>query len=299
MINIKNLSVSKNKRLLLKNINLEIKEGERWYIHGRTEGEILFSVLSGLSNRFTGTVSSIGHDPCQRETAYYRKCIFIPSFFPVIQLPCRAYIKHFKTMYPDCNVKEVTANAEEMGIDLKKSIHKLKFNERKLFLLLLHLFRNWKVLIVQDFFHGFPSRDKCCIHNLLKRLTGENRSVIFTGGRLYDHRDMISHIAVFSQGLLNAALSCKLLSKKLDVIYVKSRRYIQENFLYSDRATGGWKVLRKNTDALPSPPDFGLIESWLNSTNDFDVSILSENTISEEGAKEENLSIKEGDGAHE
>lgn len=282
LIVLKNLSFSRNKRLLLKNVNFSLDEGQKWFFFGKQEAEILFSLLSGHIRDYSGQISSMDMVPAERLPKYYRKICFIPSYFPQISLSCRSYIKHYRNFYPEADIRKIDSMLDCLDINPLENIKKLSFSKRKLFHIILGLSRDPSLIMIQDLYHGLAGQARCDIHNLINNSKTENKCIIYFGGQLSDFRDMINNLASFSNGVLNGFLSLESLGKKFRVLQAKSRRYSGKSAFGSLRLTKGWKLLYENGTGNICPPDFDLLRGWLEKDDDLEKFFQQQSLIEEQ-----------------
>lgn len=290
LVVLKNLSLSRNKRLLLKNVNFSLEEGQKWFLYGTNEAEIIFSLLSGLIRDYSGQISCLDMVPADRSPQYYRQVCFVPSYFPRTAISTGSYISHYRKFYPETDTGRIGKMLDYLNISRDDNIKKLSFSKRKLFHIILGLSRDPSIIMIQDLYQGLAGQDRCDIHNLIRNCRTENKCIIYFGGKLSDFRDMADNIAAFSNGVMNGYISLADLARKFQVMQTKSRRYSEKAVLSSIRLTRGWKVLYENHDSRISPPDFDLIRDWLDKNDDPEKYFLAENIT--EGREEEEKTEK-------
>ncbi|MBN1647201.1 MAG: hypothetical protein JW874_04140 [Spirochaetales bacterium] len=268
VIQLKNLSVGRKKKLLLKNINLELSAGQRWYLYGNEEAGTVFNLLSGLVRDYSGSVHVLEFIPANRSPDYYRSSSFVPSYFPVYAISARLYIQHYRKIYPGLDSEMVDYWLGVFGIDQDQNIRKLLFSRRKIFHIILALARRPAFIMIQDLFHGIPDRDRCIVHNLFRRTIGGEQCLVLFGGRLTDYSDMINRLAFFSSGMHLKNYSPAELAREFTVMHIRSRKYLDHTPLAAIRMIRGWKILDNNTDHKPCPPDFELLASYFSEARD-------------------------------
>ena len=268
VVELKNLSVGRKKRLLLKNINIRLTAGQKWFLYGDGEAVTLYHLLSGLIRDYSGNVHINEYIPARREPDFYRQCCFIPSYFPILKVSCEVYIRHYLTMYPRLDRNILESELRAFGIDPSDNMQKLSFSKRKIFHLLLALSRRPEFLMIKELFHGLSESDRCPVHNLLREYVGSGQCLVHFGGKLSDYRDLIDNVAVFYNGTLLRSYSLAELSGNYCVFHVRSRRFLDHNPLHAVRMVRGWKVLDENPGGMTCPPDFDLLSAYFQEAGD-------------------------------
>ena len=272
MIEFKNVSLSLNKKLALKNLSWTINDGERWFVYGRREAEILASLLFGYLRNYAGQVNSFGFSPREGKSLYYKQVCFIPPYFPLTRMKGYQYLRCCRKIYPSLDIKKTGETLKALGIDENKSLRKLPPNKRKLFHIAAGLGRSPKLAVFQNLFHGLGGGDRRDIHNLLLNSENDKTKMVFYEGKLGDYRDIADNLAIFSQGILTGVCTTEEISRNLEIGFAKSRRFIKAKEFSVERLVAGWKTLSVKSSSSITPPDFGILEIWLNEGKEIPVS---------------------------
>lgn len=195
LIELKDLSYSRNKRNILQNVNFKIEEGERIVVLGENgSGKTTFlNVLVG--DIFPDKGECIRTIDQKRMGVVYDKfsMLLMLKVKEIIHLFCVAYSVDYKLFIYDYY------DIFKLSSIMENYILNLSMGERRRVSILLSLVHNPSLIILDE---PFSSVDPTIIDDLLKAIYGKNRAVVYTTHDWSSDSVKDSHVYMMYEGLM-------------------------------------------------------------------------------------------------
>lgn len=198
MIEIKNVSKKFNDQLVLDNINLSIKDGEKLLFVGQNGAgkSSLMRVILGEYIPTSGSVNINGFDAFKDRQNALKSVTFVPQTPPPLKLNLDELI-FFAKHSANVNVNTINRLCEWLEFDLKanfkKPFYKLSGGMKQKFLIALAFSRNAKTMIFDEPTANLDPSARTQFRVLLDEFSKE-KTLVFISHRLDDVNGLVKRI---------------------------------------------------------------------------------------------------------
>ncbi|MFI3252686.1 MAG: ATP-binding cassette domain-containing protein [bacterium] len=238
-----------DKKASIKNVNVELKEGESTVIVGTNleQKTLLLKVMSGIYQPDEGNVNFNGAQLKLMDKTFF----YVPSepgykeFSDVRQL-----FKHY-TLYYDNFDKDLTKVMNSVQISMNDLLETLCFSKIKLVYLIIALYSNSKYIFLDNILANVTQEVKEHMLRIMKKNRLKNQGLIFTAKDLEGLDGIIQNVMIVKDNvniypttILNQYLKVTLSFKeKIDVEEFKKYKF---NYMYPMKRTA--IVIMKDDD---------------------------------------------------
>ena len=193
-IRLKDITLGYGERILVNDVNADIKQGELTALLGRngTGKSTLLRALAGLGSTLSGSIELMGHDLTTLSVQQRSKLIsFVtPEKIAVANLSCEEVVAFGRTPYTnwkgtitleDRKIVERAMNLVKMSDFAKKDINRLSDGEYQRIMIARALAQDTPIILLDEptAFLDMPNRYELCI--LLQKLAHiEKKTIIFS-----------------------------------------------------------------------------------------------------------------------
>jgi iron complex transport system ATP-binding protein len=220
MIQLSNIHFIREKRHILNDINLHIREGEHWVLLGRNGSgkTTILEMVNGYHFPSSGTVDVLGHRygtvdlrELRRSIGYISQSLFeklnrADPVWEVVATGAYAYLRFYQT---------IPEEARDMALELLERIQlshlseqplgTLSQGERKKVMLARSLMSKPKVLIMDEPCSGLDLYERERMLSSVEELCGGGITVLYVTHHIEEIMPMFTHVALIEQGRLIAA----------------------------------------------------------------------------------------------
>ena len=219
-IHIENISKSYDKKQVLKNLNLEIHEGEILGLVGKNGvgKTTLLSILANLIDADSGSIKCDGSsDSLSRLKIGYLPDV--PSFYDY--LTAEEYMA-----FLNCNVcskKDILQTMKELGVDPKASIKSLSRGMRQRLGMAAVLINNPDVILLDEPSSALDPEGRAELSNLLISLKKSGKAIVLSTHILSDMEKICDTVAFLKDGCISKIIDTNSLSSTQRIIFTFER----------------------------------------------------------------------------
>ncbi len=236
------------KKLLYKNLNLELNAGSIYGLLGRNGAgkSTLLKNLIGLLFPIAGSISVNGFSPKKRLPSFLETVYFIPEEVYVPSLTAAKYVNLFSPFYPAFNREQLMNYLKTLEVDTESKLNKLSFGQQKKFIIAFALACNTKLLLLDEPTNGLDIPSKKRFRKLIASAMHDDRMIFISTHQIRDLDNMIDRVIIIENGelLVNASLDDigeKLCFKNVEVLPEGTA------VLYEEDSLKGKSIVTKNT----------------------------------------------------
>lgn len=204
IINIENLSYSFNSRMILKNLNLQIKQGESYTLVGENGAgkTTLINLLSGLNKPISGSIEISGINSTDFHKGYPHKVSIVPEnggLYPwmTVAQNCSFVSK----LSPGWDSGETDKLIKRLGLRYDSKVKNLSRGEKGKLRLLLALSSHPDLLIMDEPTLGLdPKVKRSFMEEIVNLLLTEGKTVFFTTHEMYEAERLAQRVGFLMNG---------------------------------------------------------------------------------------------------
>lgn len=214
LISIKNLNKNFDEKKVLKNINLEIKEGKIIGLLGRNgQGKTtLIKLINGLLTPSSGEVKINGKSvgiTSKKDIAYLPERTYLDK-----EMSVRATIDYFCEFYDNFDREKAIKLLDSLDLDIEQKISKMSKGMQEKLQLILVMSRNAKLYILDEPLGGVDPATREYIINTILTNFCEGASVIISTHLISDIEKILDEVIFIDKGEIVLTSSCDDLRKE-------------------------------------------------------------------------------------
>jgi ABC-2 type transport system ATP-binding protein len=244
-INITNLTKSYGKSRGIKNVNLEIKEGEIYGFIGPNGAGKSTTIKTLLNFIFptSGSAKILGKDIVSESKLIKEFTSYVPSevryYSDVKVKDILNYAASFFDYYDDQYLNELCS---ELEVELDKKIEELSLGNKKKVAIVQALLSNPKIVILDEPTNGLDPLIQQKLFNILLKEKAKGKTIFLSSHNLSEIEKFCDRVAVIKEGEIIDILDLNKMNKDLgkriilrsNDINIKEIEKISESFKYID-----------------------------------------------------------------
>jgi ABC-2 type transport system ATP-binding protein len=201
----------------------------------------LLKLVAGLLHPSSGTLSVLGHNPCNRDVTLLGDVFFVPEefYFPAVAI--NDYCKAYSPFYPGFDHKMVENILVEFELNGNSNLQKLSHGQKKKFLIAFAIATRCRLLLLDEPTNGLDIPSKALFRKILAGSLDENQLVIISTHQVKDVENLIDRIIILDNGKMIFQKTIEEISQK--VAFVSGTAKGQDNAIYSETVPGGYRFM--------------------------------------------------------
>jgi len=245
---------------LFRNLNWEVPSGAVCGLLGRNGAgkTTLMKIVAGLRFPGTGQIQVLGHQPGRRDPEFLQQVFFLPEVLSLPPVRMDGYVRHVAPFYPGFDHGEYQRVAEEFFIPSNTLLSSMSLGEARKAMLAFAIAAGCRLLLLDEPANGLDIPARKHLRSLLARAMHEERTIIISTHQVHEIEALVDSITILHGGsiVLNQPvneLTNRLFFGKL------SDPGDPSQVLYSERAVGGYSVLKERTQEPESALDLEML----------------------------------------
>ena len=213
MIEIKNMNFGYvPQRRIFDNLNLSLEAGHIYGLLGKNGvgKTTLLKIISGLRFCNSGTVSTFGMKPEQRNPEMLADIYFVTEEMDVPTVNVNEYVKIYAPFYPNFSISDFENYLRQFEIaDMEQKLTKMSHGQKKKVLVSFALATNTKLLIMDEPTNGMDIPSKSTFRKVVASAITDDKAFIISTHQVRDLQNVIDAVLVLDRGeiLLNADIN--------------------------------------------------------------------------------------------
>ena len=213
MIEIKNMNFGYvSPRRIFDNLNLSLEAGHIYGLLGKNGvgKTTLLKIISGLRFCNSGTVSTFGMKPEERNPEMLADIYFVTEEMDVPTVSVSEYVKIYAPFYPNFNISDFENYLRQFEIaDMEQKLTKMSHGQKKKVLVSFALATNTKLLIMDEPTNGMDIPSKSTFRKVVASAITDDKTFIISTHQVRDLQNVIDAVLVLDNGkiLLNADIN--------------------------------------------------------------------------------------------
>jgi ABC-2 type transport system ATP-binding protein len=213
MIEIKNMNFGYvSPRRIFDNLNLSLGAGHIYGLLGKNGvgKTTLLKIISGLRFCNSGTVSTFGMKPEQRNPEMLADIYFVTEEMDVPTVSVSEYVKIYAPFYPNFSNSDFENYLRQFEIaDMEQKLTKMSHGQKKKVLVSFALATNTKLLIMDEPTNGMDIPSKSTFRKVVASAITDDKAFIISTHQVRDLQNVIDAVLVLDRGeiLLNADIN--------------------------------------------------------------------------------------------
>lgn len=262
MIEIKNLDFGyKKNRLVLTNINLQMKEGRIYGLLGKNGvgKSTLEHLIAGLQFPNNGSVTIDEMIAQKREVKLLQNLFLLGEEMPETNLTIEKFERINAKFYPNFSDEDFKNFLTEFEItDIKQKIDKLSFGTKKKVFIAFALACNTKYLLMDEPTNGLDIPSKASFRKILRLAMTDDKVVIISTHQARDLQNILDSIIILDDNNLLLSATDSEITEKL-FFGIMTDKEDKEDILYSESTVAGTQIVRLNKNNEQSNLDVELL----------------------------------------
>jgi len=207
MISVKDLSFSYTRRAFIEGVSFDVSDGEIFGFLGPSGAgkSTLQKILTGLLQRYGGSVTVCGEEVCRHTKGFYDK-IGVDFEFPSLyeKLTGRENLKFFASLYPVH--REIDALLQSVGLlhDAEKKAGDYSKGMKSRLNFVKALLHDPDVLFLDEPTSGLDPSNARVVKDLILEEKRKGKTVILTTHNMYDATELCDRVAFIVDGAILA-----------------------------------------------------------------------------------------------
>ncbi|MFD2923362.1 ABC transporter ATP-binding protein [Halobacillus naozhouensis] len=203
MIEVKNITKSFAKEMVVNNVSFGVKQGSIYGLLGSNGAgkTTLMRLISGILKQNSGTIRMFDEDVFENLHVKNR-LVFIPDslyFFP--QYNVKQLAKYYKEMYPDWSEERYEQLKKMFNLDENKKVHQFSKGMQRQVVFWLSMSAMPDILILDEPFDGLDAVMRKKIKNLIIQDVAERAmTVLISSHNLREVEDICDYIGILHKG---------------------------------------------------------------------------------------------------
>jgi ABC-2 type transport system ATP-binding protein len=250
MVHIENLSFGYTKKNLFEGLDLDLQAGSIYGLLGKNGAgkTSLLKLICGMRFPQDGSCRVLDADPALRIPELLEEIYLVPEELSIPPISQGMYELLYSPFYPRFDRGAFSRILQEFDMHSNGKLTELSYGQKKKFLLAFGMATNCRLLILDEPTNGLDIPSKSQFRKLLARCSGPERVILISTHQVRDLENLIDPIIILDDGKIIFHESMENILRRLSA-RIESEEPDGEDVLYSDKALGGYVVVRENTDS--------------------------------------------------
>ena len=246
-IEIKDLSFGYTKERLFSNLDLTLRGGNIYGLLGKNGAgkTSLLKLVCGLRIADAGACSVLGWEPRNRPAPLLEDIYFLPEEFYTPPISAELYRQIYAPFYPRFSLEAFREYLGEFDLPAKKRLSEMSYGQKKKFLLAFGLATRCRLVLLDEPTNGLDIPSKSQFRKLLAGTGEEGRIILISTHQVRDMENLIDPIIILDEGKIIFQQPMYEVTRCLQV-GMQTEQPSGDGVLYSEKALGGYVVVRKN-----------------------------------------------------
>ena len=263
MIEINNLGFSYGTKTVLKNISMQVSEGNIYGLLGENGvgKTTLLTLLSGLKKPEAGTITVDGHNPFDREPSLLADQFYLPD--EVIPVHARAldFAKEHGVFWPHFDLEKFRTILSEFEVEPEQRMDAMSAGQLKKAWVSFALACNAKYYYLDEPTNGLDIPSKAQFRKAVTKYTSEESALIISTHQVRDLENIIDPIIILDNRAVLVNASVQAITDKLFFDYGTE---LNPGALYLEQTPGGCIQVYPNTSGEESKVN---VEAFFNAVH--------------------------------
>jgi len=246
MIKVDNLSFAYGSKVVLRNISMELKDGNIYGLLGENGvgKTTLLTLLCGLKKPQAGSIDTDGFDPFKREPSLLADQFYLPDEVSPVHSKAESFGRETGKLWPAFDQVKFLTILEEFEVDAQQRMDTMSAGQLKKTWIAFSLACNTHYYYMDEPTNGLDIPSKSQFRKAITKYTSEDSVVVISTHQVRDLENIIDPVIILDKEavLLNASL--ETISSKL---YFDYGTEIHPEALYLERTPGGTVQVYPNT----------------------------------------------------
>lgn len=251
MIKIENLGFSYGQTPVLKNITMDLEEGKIYGLLGENGvgKTTLLTLLCGLKKVNSGSISTEGHNPFDREPAFLENQYYLPDEVAPVNTKAGSWALETGKFWQGYDHAKFLEILKDFECDSEKKMNKMSSGQLKKTYISFALATNVKYLFLDEPTNGLDIPSKTQFRSAIMKHTPEDSTIVISTHQVRDLENIIDPIVILDRQdvLLNATI--EEITQKLFFDYGTQ---LHEEALFSEQMPGGFIQVYQNVSGQES-----------------------------------------------
>jgi ABC-2 type transport system ATP-binding protein len=248
-IRLEELSFGYTRERLFDDLALRLEPGNIYGLLGKNGAgkTTLLKLICGLRLAERGSCDVLGYEPRTRAAGLLEDVCFVPEEFHIPTLSAEQYLAVYAPFYPRFSAEAFEEYCREFGIDRKKRLTTLSYGQKKKFLLAFGLASGCRLLLLDEPTNGLDIPSKSQFRKLLAGAGDTERIILISTHQVRDMENLIDPIIILDQGRIIFNQPMHEVTRRMRM-ELEPEEPAPGEALYSDKALGGYVVVRESFD---------------------------------------------------
>ena len=251
MINVSNLAFSYGSKMVLKDISLQIREGNIYGLLGENGvgKTTLLTLLCGLKKPQSGSIEVDGLAPFDRQPSLLADQYFLPDEVAPVPAKAEVFARETGVFWPRFDIEKFLTILREFEVDPAQRMDTMSAGQLTKTWISFALACNVRHYYMDEPTNGLDIPSKAQFRKAVTRYTSEDAAIVISTHQVRDLENIIDPIIILDRCdvLLNASI--EEISEKL---YFDYGQTLHQGALYSEQLPGGFIQVLMNTEGLES-----------------------------------------------
>ena len=246
MINVSNLAFSYGSKMVLKDISLQIREGNIYGLLGENGvgKTTLLTLLCGLKKPQSGSIEVDGLAPFDRQPSLLADQYFLPDEVAPVPAKAEVFARETGVFWPRFDIEKFLTILREFEVDPAQRMDTMSAGQLKKTWISFALACNVRHYYMDEPTNGLDIPSKTQFRSALSKHTAEDSTIVISTHQVRDLENLIDPIIILDRQdvLLNASIE-EITSK----LWFDYGNVIREDSLWSEQLPGGFIQVCPNT----------------------------------------------------
>ena len=263
MIKINQLGFSYGAFPVLKNISLEISEGNIYGLLGENGvgKTTLLTLLCGLKKPKEGTITVDGHNPFDREPSLLQSQFYLPDEVSPVHARALSFAREHGVFWPNFNLERFETILREFEVDPSQWMDAMSAGQLKKTWISFALACGAKYYYLDEPTNGLDIPSKAQFRGAVTRYTSEDSTLVISTHQVRDLENIIDPIIILDNRAVLVNASLEEITGKL---YFDYGTTIHPDALYLEQTPGGCIQVYPNTTGEESKVN---VEAFFNTVH--------------------------------
>jgi ABC-2 type transport system ATP-binding protein len=233
---------------LFRSLDLELAPGTVCGLLGKNGAgkTTLMKIMSGLRFAQGGRVRVLGFDPAARQPEFLAKVFYLPETIALPNVLGAAYVRELAPFYPEFDHALYQELVTDFALPVQTALCNLSLGEARKIMLAFALGAGCRLLLLDEPANGLDIPSRKQLRTLLARAMREDRAIVISTHQVHEIEALVDTIAILHGGNIVVHQPVDELTRR---IFIGTQAETPEpaNTLYSERAVGGWLVVKERT----------------------------------------------------
>lgn len=260
MISINNLNFSFRKKVVFRDLNLHIEQGQICGLFGKNGvGKTTFLYnLAGLLFPDSGKIDILGFSPQKRHKYFLENIFVIPDEVHLPDMSVQKYENTYAPFYPKFSNEQFQQFLTDFEIPYQSRLQNLSYGQRKKVFIAFALAANTSLVLMDEPTNGLDIMSKTQLKRIMAGLMDNERCFIISTHQAKDLENLIDRVIILDEEkvLFNQSIQC--VSECL-TFQVSSDKMLRNEAFYAEENLLGKVLVLPNGEHIESKIDLELL----------------------------------------